>query len=128
MKKLLDTKRSRGGSIVIFSPLILFFLSPHVVRAVSFGIGITDYEQLWPGLLCPIASVMYWILFPVSVILIIYAAYLYFAGAGANEERIAKAHKTIAYAAVALIVAFSAQGFPRLMQSIFGASGLPPSC
>jgi hypothetical protein len=73
---------------------------------------------------------MFWILISLSVIMIMWAAYLYVT-AGDDTEKVKRATKTITYAAVAIVVALLAEGFPVLISSMFpnttGASS-PLSC
>jgi hypothetical protein len=64
---------------------------------------------------------MFWILISLAIIMIFWAAYIYLT-AGDDTEKVHKATKTITYAAVAVIVALLAKGFPTLVTSIFSTS------
>jgi len=64
---------------------------------------------------------MFVVLMAIAVIMVLYAAYLYVI-AGDDTERTTKARKTITYAAIAIIVALVAKGFPSLVGSLFTSS------
>lgn len=113
-------------TIIVIVLQIIFFLNV-IPAGAAFGISISEPEEINTKILCPIASAMYQILITLSVIIILYATYLYVTASG-NAEQITKAHKTLLYAAVAVIVAFIASGAPRIIASIFDATGLPADC
>ncbi len=73
------------------------------------------------GGLCNILNWMFWILLAVSVIMVMWAGYLYVT-ARDDAEQITKAKKTIFYAAIGIVVALLAKGFPGFVGSIFGQS------
>ena len=81
------------------------------------------------SLFCPIIDWMFWVLMAVAVIMVIWAAYLYLT-AGEDTEQVHKATKILTYAAVAVVVALIAKGFPLLIESIFPAAyvGSPIGC
>lgn len=87
----------------------------------SATITLTDYHDINPNILCPIAAAMFNILIAVASIMVLYAAYLYVTGRG-DPEKMAKAHKTITYAAVGVVVALLAKTFPTIVASIVGGS------
>lgn len=66
-----------------------------------------------------IANWMFVILLIVAVLYIILAAYQYLFSAG-NEENVAKAHKMLIYAVVAIAVAFLARGIVFVVQQLVG--------
>lgn len=66
---------------------------------------------------------MFWILMSVAVIMIMWAAYLY-ATAQDDAEQASQARRTIFYAAIAIIVALLAEGFPLVIANIFSVSGV----
>ena len=82
-------------------------------------------SDLGGDLFCPIINWMFFILLGVAVIMIMWAAYLYVT-AGDDTEKVHRATKTITYAAVAIIVALLAKGFPLLIGSVF-TSGITTS-
>lgn len=59
---------------------------------------------------------MYTIFLSVAVIMIVYAAFIYLTSGGG--ENVAKAHKMLIYAAVAIAVAVGANGIISLVQAI----------
>lgn len=73
------------------------------------------------GVLCTIATDMFWILITLSTIMVLYAAFIYMT-AGENSQNVSKAHKIIAYAAVGIIVALLAKNFPVIISSIVGGT------
>ena len=107
----------RAAEIIgVMLPITIFATSVASAQVPSI---ISDKSQLGSGLLCPIISVMFVILIAISVIMVLWAAYLYVT-AGDDTEKVHKATKTITYAAVAIVVALIAYGFPSLIASIFG--------
>jgi hypothetical protein len=78
-------------------------------------------------MICSVAAAMFWVLIAVSVIMVLYGAFLYLTG-GADAEKVKTAHKTIAYAAVGVLVALLAKGFPFIVASIVNATGLSGGC
>jgi len=65
---------------------------------------------------------MFWVLIAVSVVLVFIAAYGYLTSAG-DAEKVKNATKTITYAAVAIVVALLAKGFPYVIGDVFGWTG-----
>jgi len=119
------------------SPILLSLISSFVITSVAHAdSSIPSIMQggsistLGTNLFCPIQTYMFWILISLSVIMIMWAAYLYVT-AGDDTEKVKRATKTITYAAVAIVVALLAEGFPVLISSMFpnttGASS-PLSC
>ncbi len=87
----------------------------------------TNVTNLNTSLFCPIINAMFGILIFVAVIMILWAAYLYLT-AGDDTERVHRATKTMTYAAVAVVVAILAEGFPTLVGSLFTQSSGWVSC
>jgi uncharacterized membrane protein len=75
--------------------------------------------------ICNVFTIMFEVLIAVSVIMVLWAAYLY-ATAGDDTEQVTQARRALFYAAIGLVVAFAAKGFPFLVASIFpsGTSGI----
>lgn len=63
-------------------------------------------------------QVVFWIL---AVGFGLYAAFLYLTAAG-SPEQISKAHKTLIYTVIAIVVAVVAYSIPRIVTSILGAT------
>ncbi len=79
---------------------------------------VTNVSNLGDLLFCPIVNTMFYILIFLAVIMVIWAAYTYLT-AGDDTEKVHRATKTITYAAVAVVVALLAKGFPMIVGSIF---------
>jgi len=75
--------------------------------------------------ICNVFNWMFWVLMAVSVIMVMWGAYLY-AAAGGSDEQITQAKNTILYAAIGVLAALLARGFPLVVASIFpnGAQGV----
>jgi hypothetical protein len=83
---------------------------------------VTDYNNLPTALWCPIIDTFFWALISISVVMALYAAYNYIT-AGDDTEKKTKARKILTYAAVGIVVALIAAGFPALVASLFPNSG-----
>ena len=110
-----------------------FWIVPGLLaaRLVSAGVAyaqgnvpaiVTDYNNLPTALWCPIIDTFFWALISISVIMALYAAYNYIT-AGDDTEKTTKARKILTYAAVGIVVALIAAGFPALVASLFPNSG-----
>ena len=62
-----------------------------------------------------------------GVAMFLYGGFLYATSAG-EAEKVGKANKTLLYAAIALVVAFVAQGVPVLIASFLGSSTSLNAC
>jgi cytochrome bd-type quinol oxidase subunit 2 len=103
------------GSFVVFLSLGLGIRNIASAQAL-----VTNAQQLGSSLFCPIIDTMFYILVFISVIMVIWAAYLYLT-AGDDTQQVHKATKTMTYAAVAFVVGLIAFGFPSLVSSIFNS-------
>jgi type III secretory pathway component EscV len=110
------------------TPLIVISLiSGFAISAAANAATIPSLLQggsvstLGTNLFCPIQAWMFWILISIAVIMVMWAAYLYLT-AGDDPQQVQKATKTMTYAAVAVVVALIAEGFPVLISSIFPAT------
>ena len=72
--------------------------------------------------LCGVVDWMFYGLIVLSVIMVLVSAFLFLTAAG-DAEKVTKARKTLTYAAIAIVVALAAKGFPALIASFIGASG-----
>jgi len=68
--------------------------------------------------LCNLFGWMFWILISVSVIMIMWAAYL-FVTAKDDEEQVSEAKKSMFYAALGIVAGLLARAFPLVIASIF---------
>ncbi len=87
--------------------------------------GSVEFETV-SGALCTLVAWIFTLLIILTVIFILWAAYLYLTSAG-DEEKIKKANHQLLYAAIAVIVAILSRGLPTLV-SIFLGRGAIPSC
>lgn len=94
----------------------LFSAKNAMALGISLGNGATDINN---KILCPIANAMFWVLITISTIMVLYGGFLYITG-GTNPERVSKAHKTLIYAAVGIIVALVAGALPTVIANLFG--------
>lgn len=78
--------------------------------------NVTDQKGLGQ-VFCNIINWMIYILLAVSIIMILFAAFQYVTG-GDDQEKISKARKTITWAAVGLVVALLAKGFPLIVADL----------
>ena len=90
-------------------------------------LDIHSTDDLVTKVFCPIINVMFVVLMAVSVIMVIWAAYIYLTSQG-DEEKIKKGHKTITYAAIAVAIALLSWGFPSIIASVFNTSLSGNSC
>jgi hypothetical protein len=108
-----------------FAPALFgVFLSSTASAQISTGIPPLSNAAGAMALLCNIMNVMFWVLISVSIIMILWGAYLY-VFAGEDAKRPSEARMTILYALIGIVVALAAKGFPTLIGSIFpGASAI----
>ena len=90
---------------------------------------VSDVNNLGTSLFCPIEDWMFWILLAVAIIMVLWAAYTYVT-AGDDTEKVHRGSKIITYAAVAIVVALLAKGFPLLVGSLYGQGSMtsPLAC
>lgn len=101
----------RGLSLIFaVAPLVSFALPAPVLQ---------DETDVNLKILCPIASFFFYILIVLSIIMILYAAYLYLTSAG-DTTKIKQAGQTITYAAVGIAVALLANNIPQIVGSLLG--------
>lgn len=84
-------------------------------------IQLNGVNDLVSKVLCPITNAMFDVLMVVSVLLILWASYLYIT-AQDDSEKVTRATKTITYAAVGIAIALIALVFPTVVGSIFNVS------
>jgi hypothetical protein len=112
MRKIYD-------SLKFLTPFVVGteLMLPQMGLAQSVSINITGPS----GVLCRIATQLFWILIVLSTIMVLYAAFIYLT-AGENSQNVSKAHKTLAYAAIGVVVALLAKSFPLMISSVVGAT------
>ena len=114
--------RAQRGISAVFSVLFLALTAPVFAQATPAVISDTAgvHSQI-----CNVFSWMFWILISVSIIMVMWAAFLYVT-AQDDAEQTTQAKRALFYAAIGIIVGFLARGFPLLVASIFpgGAHGI----
>ena len=99
----------------------LLLMAPQLAGAASGFPVFKNIEELVQKGLCPVGLYMFAILIVLSVIFVLYAAYLYLTSGG-DAEKVTKATKTLTFTAVAIVVALVARAFPFIVGSFFGAN------
>lgn len=100
------------------------------VRAAGqpmLGIPVTNPDDFVTLTICRVAGYMFWILIALSVVFVMIAAYKYLTSSG-DEQKVSSATKTITFAAVAIVVALLARGFPVVIGSIVNVPGTDSGC
>lgn len=112
--------------IYAFSLRALRGISPALI-ALSVAMALPALAQATPVItntagvhsqICNVFNVMFGILISVSIIMILWSAYLYVTGKD-DAEQITEAKKAMFYAALGIIAALLARGFPLMVASIF---------
>ncbi len=107
MKKILAVMAS------FFVGVNVWMLSAHAQVIIKTFDGVRDQ------VLCKLLGYMFQVFMILSVVMVIYAAYLYVSARG-EAEQVTKAHKTLTYAVVAIMVALLANAFPSIVSSLIG--------
>jgi cytochrome bd-type quinol oxidase subunit 2 len=122
MKSMNTLKRWSYRASVFAVSLLLIAKLPFMLVAYAVSTPPTEApietEPELAGFLCNIISWFFWIILVISVIMILYAAFTY-ATARGDEEKTTVARRTITYAAIGIIIALIATGFPSIVSSIF---------
>ena len=106
------------------TPFRLSVLAPVLIGATSFIVPILAGAQVISDAagvhteICNVFTWMFWVLLSVSMIAILWAAYLY-ATAEDDAEKTTQARRIILYAAIGIAAALLARGFPLVVASIF---------
>ena len=78
--------------------------------------------------MCTVVNWLFYILMVLSVMMVLFAGYT-FVTAGDDTEKVSKARKMITYAALGIVIALIAKGFPTLIYSFMtGQSASNLSC
>jgi hypothetical protein len=107
----------RAGDVRAIAFGALGVLAPLVAGAQSGPPApITDVNQ-FGVVACNVAGFVFNLAMAVSIITILYAAFLYLTASG-DANRISQAHKTLTYAGVGIAVALMASGVPVLIANM----------
>lgn len=80
------------------------------------------------AVLCNVMAYFFWIVIIISVIMVLFAAFTY-ATARDNQEKTSRARNTLTYAAIGIIVALLAYGFPQVISGfVTTANGFSFQC
>jgi magnesium-transporting ATPase (P-type) len=71
------------------------------------------------GIICVLINWVFWLLIVLTIVFVLYAAFLYLTAAG-EPEKVKAASHTLLYAAVAVIVALIAKGLPLIVSGFIG--------
>ncbi len=112
--------------LILILPIVgLLAFSPLLGLAQVDTIDLTDDAPViadLDGLMATMQTLinaMFWFLMALTVVFVIYAAYLFLTG-GQDQEKIDKARRVVIYAIVAVVVAMLAQGLFRIVLNFLG--------
>jgi hypothetical protein len=92
-----------------------------LAAVISSPTLVTNAGDLDAKLFCPIIDIMFWVLISVSIIMVLWAAFLYVTAEG-EAEKPSQARKMVLYAAIGIVIALLAKGVPSLVADLFGQS------
>jgi len=98
-------------------PYLTFAAPPPVPRPPITSVGGII------GIMCTVFNWMFYFLIILTVIFILFAAFKYLT-AGGDPEKVKGANYMLIYAAVAVVVALIAKGFPLIVGTLVGTTGL----
>jgi heme/copper-type cytochrome/quinol oxidase subunit 2 len=113
----------------VLGPILSFFASTAYAQQPIINTGINPIQNATQAssALCNIFGLMFWVLISVSIIMFLYAAYLY-VFSGGDEEKPTEARMTILYAVFGIIAALLAKGAPVLIAGLFGKASSVNGC
>ena len=112
--------------VALAAPMFAFALSQPPVTAPNTFNSVTSVIGAG-GIICVLVNWAFWLLTILTVVFVLYAAFLYLTAAG-DPEKVKAASHTLLYAAVAIIVALFAKGFPLIISSLVGSAVSGSSC
>jgi len=80
---------------------------------------LSDETDVNLKILCPLAATFFYIIVTISVLMILYAAYLYLTAAG-DTAKIKQAGQIITYGVIGVVVALLANNVPAIVGGIMG--------
>lgn len=108
----------RRNKIFVSLGIAAIALTPLIAAAIDSPIGAKDF----PEVVKRIGGFIQKLLIPVSVIIILYAAFLYMT-AGGSEEKVKKAHKALLWAFVGIGIVLIGSGFIDIIKDVLGVKG-----
>jgi len=88
---------------------------------------LTKKEDVVTKIICPVANIFFTVILTMSILSILYAAYLYLTAAG-DTTKVKQAGQTITYAAVGIAVAILANSVPVVINSILNGGVTLNTC
>jgi hypothetical protein len=124
MKKLTNFAKEFGLSIAsIALPLLASaqISQPPVTAPTTY----TNINQVTgsAGIICVIINWIFWLLIVLTIIFVLRAAFKYLTAAG-DPTGVKEAGSMLLYAAIAVVVALIAKGFPLLISSFITSGGI----
>ncbi len=108
-----------GGVVAVVAQAVFAGVARAALPGIDVGsLGTDPSRGFVVNIICTVAAYMFWILIGLSVVFVLIAAYKYLTSSG-DEQKVSSATKTITFAAVAIVVALLARGFPLIIVSIF---------
>ena len=98
---------------------------PQIEKAPE-GLTLQQSESKALGLIKTVANTIGIVLMGLSVLMVLYAAFLFITGGG-NEDKIGTARKVLIFALIGVAVALLAYAIPTLVSSIFSNTSTPPT-
>ncbi len=109
--------------LLIFSVVLLPSLG---FAAAQLPVAPADTIDGVIGIACNILNYVFGILMVVALVFVLVAAFYYLTSSG-EPEQVKKANKTLTWAAVAIVIAIFARGFPSIVASVVNG-GLQSGC
>ncbi len=100
----------------------LLILSAVLLPSLAFALTSPAYDiQGVMGILCNILDYVFGLLMILALVFVLVAAFYYLTSSG-EPEKVSTANKTLTWAAVAIVVALFARGFPFIIASVVQGS------
>jgi cytochrome bd-type quinol oxidase subunit 2 len=125
------------NKIVKYWQVVGMMLSIGVAAVVGFPFALAQSQPLPPPapqsqnqlqtVLCNVTGYFFWIVILISVIMVLFAAFTYVT-ARDDQEKTSRARRTLTYAAIGIIVALIAYGFPAIIAGFTPAGTLNFQC
>lgn len=111
------------------TPVVPALILGVIVKGIANASAMQDYPTLVSNvsnldttIFCPVVDAMFYVLLSISIIMVLWAAYLYVM-AGEDTDKPSTARKMILYAAIGIVIALAAKGAPDIIGSLFGQGG-----
>jgi magnesium-transporting ATPase (P-type) len=108
-------------AIALVAPMFAFAQMTQPPGGVVAPGNINSINQITSssGIICVLINWAFWLLLVLTIVFVIWAAFLYLTAAG-DPEKVKAAGHTLLYAAVAIIVGLIAKGLPLIVSSLIG--------